>query len=48
MATQSDPTRLEAAANWRKALIQAGWFETCATEEVAVTEAMGRVTAESV
>ena len=48
MATQSDPTRLEAAANWRKALIQASWFETCATEEVAVTEAMGRVTAESV
>ena len=48
MATQSDPTRLEAAANWREALIEDGWFETCATEEVAVTEAMGRVTAESV
>ena len=48
MAMQSDPTRLEAAAKWREALTQAGWFETCATEEVAVTEAMGRVTAQSV
>ena len=45
---REDPTRLEAAGLWRQALDEAGWWATCAVEEVNVVDALGRMTARPV
>ncbi len=43
-----DISRMEAIRRWRQALMRSGWFETCGVEEVRITEAVGRVTAQPV
>ena len=46
--TLADPGRIEALAQWRLCLSQAGWLGSCRTEDVDIVSAPGRVIAETV
>lgn len=46
--TLTDVGRCDALANWRLALVQAGWLESCLHEESEIVHALGRVIAEPI